>query len=83
MPLVETLSQILCGSMLMVWVLIASFSRTDESENRAQWLMAILAICATLSLIYLDLTGGSMWGSTFLPKPLAVLCIAFAFLAIK
>ncbi|MEC7703743.1 MAG: hypothetical protein VX906_00690, partial [Candidatus Thermoplasmatota archaeon] len=81
MPIAETLSQILCGSMLMVWILIASFSRTDESENRAQWAMTTLAICATASLIYLDLSGGSIWGSTYLPKPLAVLCIAFALLA--
>ena len=65
----------------MLWVLIATLSRSDKAENRAQWAMVILALSTTVSLIYLDATGGNMWGSTFLPKPLAVICLAFAFLA--
>ncbi len=78
---VETLSQILCASTLMLWVLIATISRSDKAESRAQWAMFILALSTTASLMYLDATGGNMWGSTFLPKPLAVICLAFAFLA--
>ena len=81
METVETLSQLLCASTLMLWVLIATFSRTDESENRAQWAMFFLSLSAMASLIILDVSGGSLWGSTYLPKPLAVLCLAFAFLA--
>ena len=81
MEYVETLSQLLCGSTLMLWVLIATFSRTDQSENRAQWAMFFLALCSMASLIVLDLQNGSIWGSTYLPKPLAVLCLAFAFMA--
>ena len=81
MESVETLSQLLCASTLMLWVLIGTFSRTDESENRAQWAMFFLSLSATASLIILDVSGGSLWGSTYLPKPLAVLCLAFAFLA--
>ena len=81
MESVETLSQLLCASTLMLWVLIATFSRTDESENRAQWAMFFLSLSAMVSLIILDVSGGSLWGSTYLPKPLAVLCLAFAFLA--
>ena len=81
MESVETLSQLLCASTLMLWVLIATFSRTDESENRAQWAMFFLSLSAMASLIFLDVSGGSLWGSTYLPKPLAVLCLAFAFLA--
>ena len=81
MESVETLSQLLCASTLMLWVLIATFSRTDESENRAQWAMFFLSLSAMASLIILDVSGGSLWGSTYLPKPLAVLCLAFAFLA--
>ena len=77
----ETLSQLLCGSTLMLWVLIATFSRTDKSENRAQWVMFSLALLTMISLIVLDLQNGSLWGSTYLPKPLAVLCLAFAFMA--
>ena len=81
MEYVETLSQLLCASTMMLWVLIATFSRTDESENRAQWAMFFLSLSAMASLIILDVSGGSLWGSTYLPKPLAVLCLAFAFLA--
>ena len=81
MESVETLSQLLCASTLMLWVLIGTFSRTDESENRAQWAMFFLSLSAMVSLIILDVSGGSLWGSTYLPKPLAVLCLAFAFLA--
>ena len=81
MEYVETLSQLLCASTMMLWVLIATFSRTDESENRAQWAMFFLSLSAMVSLIILDVSGGSLWGSTYLPKPLAVLCLAFAFLA--
>ena len=65
----------------MLWVLIATFSRSDVSENRAQWAMVVLSLSAMVTLILLDLSGGSLWGSTYLPKPLAVLCLAFAFLA--
>ena len=43
--------------------------------------MFILSLSAMASLIILDVSGGSLWGSTYLPKPLAVLCLAFAFLA--
>ena len=81
MESLEPLSQLLCGSTLMLWVLIATFSRTDESENRAQWAMFSLALGTMISLIVLDLQNGSLWGSTYLPKPLAVLCLAFAFMA--
>jgi len=81
MELIETLSQLLCASTLMLWVLIATLSQSDESEDRAQWAMVILSLSAMVSLISLDLLGGSLWGSTYLPKPLAVLCLAFALLA--
>ena len=81
MDSIETLSQVLCGSTLLLWILIAHLSQNDEAENRAQWGMMILALSTTASLVYLDSTGGSLWGSTYLPKPLAVLCLAFAFMA--
>tara|TARA_B110000438_G_scaffold287870_1_gene320670 strand:- start:2515 stop:2844 length:330 start_codon:yes stop_codon:yes gene_type:complete len=81
MDSIETLSQVLCAITLLLWVLIATLSRSDESENRAQWAMVILSLSAMVSLVYLDILGGSLWGSAYLPKPLAVLCLAFAFLA--
>ncbi len=81
MDSIETLSQVLCASTLLLWILIANISRNDKAEDRAQWGMVILALSAAASLIYLGSSGGSLWGSTYLPKPLAVLCIAFAFMA--
>lgn len=81
MELIETLSQLLCASTLMLWVLIATLSQSDESEDRAQWAMVILSLSAMVSLISLDLLGGSLWGSTYIPKPLAVMCLVFALLA--
>ena len=81
MDSIETLSQVLCASTLMLWILIGTLSRSDASGNRAQWGMVVLALSTAASLVYLDFTGGSLWGSTYLPKPLAVLCLAFALLA--
>ena len=78
---IETLSQLLCASTVMLWVLIATLSQSDKAEDRAQWAMFILSLSAMTSLIYLDVSGGSLWGSDYLPKPLAVLCLAFALLA--
>ena len=81
MDSIETLSQVLCASTLLLWILIANISRNDKAEDRAQWGMVILSLSAAASLIYLDSLGGDLWGSTYLAKPLAVLCIAFAFMA--
>ena len=81
MDSIETLSQVLCASTLLLWVLIANLSRNDKAEDRAQWGMVILSLSAAASLIYLDSLGGGLWDSTYLAKPLAVLCIAFAFMA--
>jgi hypothetical protein len=79
--MLETLSQSLCGLTLLLWVLIATLSRTDRAENIAQWVMFFIALATAASLVYLDWTGGSIWGSAYLLKPLALICVAFAFLA--
>ena len=81
MDSIETVSQVLCASPLLRWILIATLSRNDEAENRAQWTMFALSLAAATSLILLDSSDGSIWGSSYLPKPLAFLCLAFAFLA--
>ena len=77
----ETLSQVLCGLTLLLWVLIANLSKTDKAENRAQWAMVILSLTTMFSLLWLDWNDGSIWGSTNLANPLALLCLGFAFLA--
>ena len=79
--LAETLSQVLCGLTMLLWILIANLSQSDESENRAQWLMFCLSLITAASLMWLDVEGGTIWGSSKLMKPLSLLCLAFAFLA--
>jgi hypothetical protein len=79
--LAETLSQVLCGLTMLLWILIANLSQSDESENRAQWLMVCLSVTTAISLMWLDWQEGTIWGSSNLMKPLALLCLAFAFLA--
>ena len=75
---VEDLSQVLCGIAFLLWMLVATLSRTDRSEDIVQSVMVVVCLGATFSLAWLAWIGGSMWGSTFLPKPLAVLSLVFA-----
>ena len=79
--LAESLSMFLCGTMLLLWMLIATFSRSDIAENRAQWAMFTLSISTAICLIWLEVNDGTIWGSSYLPKPLALLCLGFAFMA--
>ena len=79
--LAETLSMFLCGTMLLLWMLIATFSRSDIAETRAQWAMFFLAISTATCLMWLEVNDGTIWGSSYLPKPLALLCLGFAFMA--
>ena len=79
--LAESLSMFLCGTMLLLWMLIATFSRSDIAETRAQWAMFILAISTATCLMWLEVNDGTIWGSSYLPKPLALLCLGFAFMA--
>jgi hypothetical protein len=72
---------VLCGFSLLLWMLIATLSRSDLAESRAQWAMLILSLTTAACLLLLEYQGGSIWGSTYLPKPLALLCIGFAFMA--
>lgn len=79
--LAETISVWLCSGMFLLWMMIATLSRTDESENRAQWFMVALSFLTAGALIWVDFEGGTIWGSDYLPKPLAVLCVVFAGMA--
>jgi len=75
---VEDLSQLLCGVAFLLWMLVATLSRTDRSEDIVQYTMVAVCLAATFSLSWLAMIDGSMWGSSFLPKPLAVLSLVFA-----
>lgn len=79
--MLEMVAQALCGATLLLWVLIASFSRSDLAEHRAQLVMRILSLAAAAVLAWMGIEGIPLWGSTYLPKPLALLCLIFALLA--
>ncbi len=75
---VESISQLLCGIAFLLWMMVATLSRTDRSEDIVQTVMVVVCLAATVSLSWLAWIDGSIWGSTFLPKPLAVLSLVFA-----
>lgn len=79
--LLETASVWLCSAQFLLWMMIATLSRTDRSEDFAQWFMVAISLVTALALVLLDFYDGSIWGSTYAPKPLALLCIVFAAMA--
>ena len=77
----EVLAQSMCFISLIAFVFIASFSRNEKLEMMAQnFIMFSLLITAGL-LWWLSLSGGELWGSNYLPKPLSLLCVIIAIAA--
>ena len=75
---IEHLAEALCGSSAILFTFIATFSRSESLELKAQNAIAILLLSAAAVLWWLSLSGGSLWGSNYLPKPLSVVCIILA-----
>ena len=75
---IEQLAEILCGVSAVLFTFIATFSRTPRAENIVQNLIAIILIAAAGVLWWLSLSGGELWGSNYLPKPLSLVCIVIA-----
>jgi hypothetical protein len=77
----ELLSESMCFISLIAFIFIATFSRNQKLELVAQnFIMFSLLITAGL-LWWLSLSGGELWGSNYLPKPLSLLCIVVAIAA--
>ncbi len=77
----ELLSESMCFISLTAFIFIATFSRNEKLELVAQnFIMFSLLITAGL-LWWLSLSGGELWGSNYLPKPLSLLCIVVAIAA--
>ncbi len=77
----ELLSESMCFISLIAFIFIATFSRNEKLELVAQnFIMFSLLITAGL-LWWLSLSGGELWGSNYLPKPLSLLCIVVAIAA--
>ena len=75
---IEHLAEALCGISAVLFTFIATFSRSPRAENIVQNLIAIILIAAAGVLWLLSLSGGELWGSNYLPKPLSLVCIVIA-----
>ena len=75
---IEHLAELLCGVSAFLFTFIATFSRSEKAENLVQNLIAVLLLSAAGVLWWLSLSGGELWGSNYLPKPLSLVCIVIA-----
>ncbi|MBT4070360.1 MAG: hypothetical protein HOL72_04560 [Euryarchaeota archaeon] len=78
---IELLAQSLCFTSSILFAFIATFSRSPRAENIAQNTIAILLVASAIVLWWLSLSGGTLWGSNYLPKPLSLVCLILAFSA--
>lgn len=79
--MIEFFAQSMCFISLTAFIFIATFSRSEKLELMAQnFIMTSLLITAA-TLWWLSLSGGELWGSNYLPKPLSVLCVVIAIAA--
>ena len=79
--MIEFFAQSMCFITLTAFIFIATFSRSEKLELMAQnFIMTSLLITAA-TLWWLSLSGGELWGSNYLPKPLSVLCVVIAIAA--
>ena len=75
---VEVVAEALCGLSAVLFTFIATFSRSPKAEAAAQNLIFVLLIAAAIVLWVLPSVGGSLWGSSYLPHPLALFCVILA-----
>ncbi|MBT4066699.1 MAG: hypothetical protein HOE76_05730 [Euryarchaeota archaeon] len=78
---IEILAQSMCFISLFGFTFIATFSRSEKVELMAQNLIMSSLLLTAAVLWWLSLSGGELWGSNYLPKPLSVLCIIIAIAA--
>mgnify|MGYP001277855868 CR=1 FL=1 len=78
---IERLAELLCGVSVILFTFIATFSRSEKAENIVQNIIALFLIAAAAVLWWLSLSGGELWGSNYLPKPLSLVCIVIAIAA--
>ena len=78
---IERLAEGLCGFSAVLFTFIASFSRSPSVERIVQNLIALSLIAAAIVLWWLSLSGGTLWGSNYLPRPLSIVCIVLAIAA--
>ena len=75
---VELLAEVLCASSAILFTFIATFSRSPKAEAVVQNIIFFLLIAAAIVLWVLPSMGGELWGSDYIPRPLALFCVILA-----
>jgi hypothetical protein len=75
---IEILAEIACFSSIFLFTFIATFSRSEKAELVVQNILFYLLLACAAILWWLSLSGGSLWGSNYLPQPLSLFCIILA-----
>jgi len=75
---VELLAEVLCASSAVLFTFIATFSRSPKAEAVVQNIIFFLLIAAAAVLWFLPSVGGELWGSDYIPRPLALFCVILA-----
>jgi hypothetical protein len=71
---VEFLAEALCGVSAVLFTFIATFSRSPRAEQAAQNVIFVCLLAAAAVLWWLP----TFWGSSYLPRPLALFCVILA-----
>ena len=74
----EFLAEVLCGVSAVLFTFIATFSRSPKAENAVQNIIFLCLLAAAGVLWWLPSLGGELWGSDYLPRPLALFCVILA-----
>ena len=78
---IEVIAQSMCFISLTAFIFIATFSRSERMEQAAQNFIMVSLLITAAVFWWLSLSGGELWGSNYLPKPLSVICIIIAIAA--
>jgi len=78
---ISLLVQTFCGISAILFMFVATFSRSERAELLVQNIIFTTLLLAAASLWWLSLAGGSLWGSNYLPRPLSIVCIVLAIAA--
>jgi hypothetical protein len=76
--LIEQLTRTACGLAIILFIFIATFSRSPRLERMAQRVLAVVSLVAAELLGYLEYTDGVFYGTTRMNTTLALICAVVA-----
>ncbi len=76
--LIEQLTRLSCGLAIILFMFIATFSRSPRLERMAQRVLAVVSLVAAALLGYLEYTDGVFYGTTRMNTTLALICVVVA-----